>query len=199
MKLLKYFSLLIPITLICFSAAAQKIETSITYLTAIPGADDNTIVYDQHRKLNIEDFKGRPDNDNVAVAITTSGFTFKAGYRNANGKATLLVSVYCSFDKSSSWMKDKAKNDYILLHEQQHFNISYISTMLFIKKLKKLKFNQDGYMNQLREAYNEAIKNMEDLQHQYDGDTNNGILKDKQAAWNKKIDEQLASLIKENN
>jgi len=198
MKMIKPFSLLILLSVFFTLCHAQKIETSITYLTTIPDPGNN-IVYDQQRKLTIEDFKGRPEDNSAAVAITNSGFMFKAGYRSSNGKATLAISVYCSFDKQLSWMKEKAKNDYILTHEQHHFDISYISTLLFMKKLKQIKFNEDGYMEQLKAAYKEAVKNMEALQNKYDTETNNGILKDKQADWNKKIDQQLASLLGENN
>jgi len=197
MKTCKQFSFLLLTIFCCVSVNAQKVELDIKYLTVAPGADDNTIVYNQHRKLGIADFKASPDEGSGAAAITSSGFMFKAGYRSFQGKATLIISVYCSFDKATSWMKEKAKNNYILSHEQHHFDISYISTLLFIKKIKKTSFKQDNYMAQLKEVYNQAVEDMENLQHRYDTDTNNGILKDKQAEWNKKIDDQLASLAAE--
>lgn len=184
---------------IVFSVAvnAQKMETTINYLTAVPGIGDNTILYDAPAKLKIEDFKGKPEQNNVAVAITTSGFTFKAGFRKADGKSNLVIGVYCTFNKESSWMKERAKNNYILLHEQHHFDISYISTLLFIKALKKIRFKEEGYMDQIKEVYYASIKQMEALQQQYDSETNNGILNDRQAAWNKKIDDQVTALASE--
>ncbi|MBL0356823.1 MAG: hypothetical protein IPP72_07965 [Chitinophagaceae bacterium] len=187
------------ITLLALSAGAQKIETSITYLSSIPDPGNNYIVYDRHRKLSIEDFKGKPEEESVAAAITNSGFMFKAGYRNVNGKATLSITVYCSFDKELSWMKQKAKTAYILSHEQHHFDITYIGTLLFIKKLKQVNFNQEKYKEQLHNLYNEVVIDMQKLQNRYDTETNNGILTDKQAMWNIKIDEQLASLLSEGN
>lgn len=195
MKTCKQFSFFLLFAFCCISVKAQKVELDIKYLTEVPGGDANTIVYDQYRKLSIADFKASPDEGSSAAAITSSGFMFKAGYRSFNGKATLMISVYCSFDKAASWMKEKAKNNYILSHEQHHFDISYISTLLFIKKIKKTSFKQDSYMDQLKEVYNQAVTDMESLQHRYDTETHNGILKDKQAEWNKKIDDQLASLI----
>jgi hypothetical protein len=199
MKTCKQFSFLLLTIFCCISVKAQKVELDIKYLTEVPGADANTIVYNQHRKLGIADFKATPDEESVAAAITSSGFMFKAGYRSFNGKATLMISVYCSFDKATSWMKENAKNNYILSHEQHHFDISYISTLLFIKKIKKTSFKQGNYMDRLKEVYSQAVADMETLQHRYDTETHNGILKDKQAEWNKKIDDQLVSLIAENN
>lgn len=197
MNLFKQFFVLLVAIVSSVSANAQKIETTINYVTAVPGISDNTILYDAPGKLKIEDFKGKPENDNVAVAITTSGFTFKAGFRKAEGKSSLIIGVYCTFNKETSWMKERGKNDYILLHEQHHFDISYISTLLFIKALKKIKFKQEGYMDQIKDVYYAAIKQMEALQQQYDSETNNGILKDRQAAWNKKIDDQVTVLAAE--
>ena len=84
-------------------------------------------------------------------------------------------------------MKDKGKNEYILAHEQHHFDISYISTLMFIKKLQKTKFTDENYSSDLQSIYNKAIEDMEELQNKYDTETKNGIL----------IDEQLASLISE--
>lgn len=195
MNLIKPFLLLVLVPAIGFSAHAQKVEANIVYLTNTPDQSNSIIIYDQQRKLAIEDFKGQPEEESVAAAITHSGFMFKAGYRNANGKASLSITVYCSFDKQLSWMKAKAKNPYILSHEQHHFDITYISTLLFMKKIKQVHFRQEDYKVQLQDTYNEAIGYMRQLQHQYDTETNNGILKDRQALWDKKIDEQLLGLV----
>jgi hypothetical protein len=192
----KPFSFCILFFVLTFSATAQKVETSITYLSTIPDPGNDYVVYDRQRKLTIDDFKATPDPANAAVAITTSGFMFKAGYRKEEGKATLLISVYCSFDKQLSWLKEKGKNPYILSHEQLHFDISYIGTLLFMKKVQQSTFKQEGYMDQLRAIYQQAVDNMEQLQHQYDTETNNGINTGKQAEWGLKIQEQLALLQK---
>ncbi len=195
MILNKKIAVLIISLIIAFAAKAQNIKTVITYTNSI--ADSRYIVYIPSQKLTIEDFTGKPDAGNDAVAITSSGFLFKAGYRNKAGKATLLISVYCNFDKQLSWMKESGKNDYILGHEQYHFDISYISTLLFIKKLKQTNFTNSKYMQQLEAVYNDAIKNMEQLQNHYDTETNNGLQKDKQEIWNKKIDKELTILLNE--
>ncbi len=175
-------------------ANAQSTETIISYDAAAADGDHNTIAYSGRPKLSVSDFKGTPDNGNTAVAITNSGFMFKAGFRRSNGQSTMQVKVYAAFDKRLSWMKEKGKNDYILLHEQHHFDISYIGARWFIKKVKKLSFTQDNYQDRLKKAYEDAVKAMEALQEEYDSETNNGIDTGKQESWNKKIDQLLASL-----
>lgn len=193
---LKYFFSSILLLALSIHAVAQKVETSITWLTNISDAADN-IIYNPNQKLSIEDFKGKPDAGMDAVAITSSGFMFKAGYHSSNGKATLSVAVYCSFSTQQSWMKEKGKNPYILAHEQHHFDISYLNTLLFIKKVKQAKFKQEEYSQQLKDIYKEVVEGMRNMQQQYDEETGNGINTVKQEEWNKKISEKVAASAKE--
>jgi len=180
---------------IALTVSAQNIKTNITWLTNIPDAS-NTIIYNPDQKLAIGDFKGTPDENSGAVAITSSGFMFKAGYHSMSGDATLGIALYCSFNKKESWMKARGKNAYILAHEQHHFDITYLSTLQFIKKVKQTKFDNEDYMQQLKDIYNEVVKSMEAMQQQYDEETNNGINTAKQEEWNKKIDEKIAAAAK---
>ncbi len=193
---LKYLFSSIPFLLLSINAAAQKVETNIVWLTDIPNGG-NTIIYNPQQKLAIEDFKGSPEDNSGAVAITSSGFMFKAGYHSKGEKAILSIAVYCSFDKQQSWMKAKGKNAYILAHEQHHFDITYLNTLFFIKKVKQAKFTQDEHMEQLKDIYKEAVEKMETMQHQYDDETNNGINIIKQEEWNTKIDALVTASIKE--
>lgn len=193
---LKYFFSSILLLAFGIHGFAQKVETGITWLTTIPGAADK-IIYNPNQKLTIGDFKGTPDAGMDAVAITSSGFMFNAGFHSSNGKATLSVEVYCSFSTQQSWMKEKGKNPYILAHEQHHFDISYLNTLLFVKKVKQARFKQEDYMQQLKDIYSEVVEDMRSMQQQYDGETGNGTNTVKQEEWNKKINEKLAAAAKD--
>jgi hypothetical protein len=154
----------------------------------------DTIYYSNERELKWSDFRGRPDNKSIAVAITASGFGFTFGIKSTNKAAVIDITVFCFFNKSNSWVKQGMQNDYALLHEQHHFDISYISACLFIKRLRKAKFTMDNYAELVEKINSESNEAMEKMQNDYDGDTANGRLKNVQAAWNKKIDEQLAAV-----
>lgn len=184
------FRSLLVLICCCSGAFAQQPEVKIYWLTDIPDKA-NAILYNPNQKLTIEDFAGIPDLDNDAVAITSSGLMFTAGYRSKGNHATLSIGVYCSFSKKESWMKSKGKNAYILEHEQHHFDISYLYTLLFIQKLQQVKFRKDGYMDQLKAVYQQSVEKMEAFQQQYDSETQNGINKEKQAAWNDIIRKKL--------
>jgi uncharacterized protein involved in outer membrane biogenesis len=175
--------------IIAIESFSQKIDTDIRYNVA--SQSNNIICYTPHSKLEIEDFKGKPVENTPAIAITSSGVSFKAAFKSTGSKATLVITVSCNFDKNLSWMKERGKNAYVLRHEQHHFDITYLSTLAFIKKLKQANFTIDNYQKKLQSIYTTAMQDMEKLQHQYDGETMNGQLKEEQLAWNKKIDEQL--------
>ncbi len=171
--------------------SAQSFNTEISYTTTLPKPEKQWIFYTPGESLSIDDFNGSPVSASEAVAITSSGFAFKAGYRNAAGKATLLITVYCTFDKNRSWMKDVGKNAYVLQHEQHHFDITYLATQAFIKELKFANFTSENYSRLLESIYNASTKKLEEMQNTYDNETSNGRLKDQQASWNKKVDQLL--------
>ena len=166
---------------------AQSLAVDVTYTTNIPDEEKKLIFYKPEQLLSISDFMASPIAGNDAVAITSSGFAFKAGYKSEAGKSTLMFAVYCSFDKQQSWMKAAGKTPYILSHEQSHFDISYIAAMSFISQLKAAGFTQQNYKGLIHSIYAASTDNLEKMQHQYDGETNNGQLKNMQAIWNRKV------------
>ena len=184
--------LIISFCIIGSVSIAQKIDTEILYSTI--STDNNIICYTPNNKLAIDDFKGTPVENSVAIAITSSGISFKAGFKKSGSKATLIMTVSCNFDKNLSWMKQHGKNEYILGHEQHHFDITYLSALAFIKKLKRANFTISNYQDKLKTLYTTTMQEMEQLQHQYDGETQNGQLKEEQHDWNKKIDERLVEI-----
>jgi hypothetical protein len=179
-------------TCCCNISFAQSFVVDVTYSSNIPDEEKKLIFYTPGKLLDISDFKASPVASNDAVAITSSGFAFKAGYRSEAGKSVLIITVFCSFDKQQSWMKAAGKNPYILSHEQVHFDISYIAAKSFISKLKAANFTQQNYKNLIQSIYAESTQDLESMQLEYDNETNNGQLKEMQAKWSQKTTVLLA-------
>ncbi|HMO60497.1 MAG TPA: hypothetical protein PKC39_03800 [Ferruginibacter sp.] len=176
------------------SSSNTGLQVDISYTTN-PGLPGNHIFYTPGKKLAISDFQGAPDPNSPAVAITSSGFAFKAGgKRNSSGQSTLAIEVYCNFNRAKSWMKEKGKNEYILGHEQLHFDISYWAAMLFIKKLRAASFKPGQENDIMTKLYQDAAIALEKKQNQYDAETQNGQIEDKQAAWAEKVQQEIAEL-----
>jgi hypothetical protein len=103
------------------------------------------------------------------------------------------VVVGASFDKKHSWFKKNAKTRYVLDHEQLHYDITSYGTCEFIKELRNYKFTPEKYSEELKKLtkkYNVFIDKMQD---EYDGQTDHGLKKDKQAEWRTKINELNAA------
>lgn len=153
-----------------------------TEQTNMPAGE--TIYYSSSKPLSWKDFKGTPDNNSVAAAITASGFGYKADFKSTGGKSQLNIAVYCYFSKKNSWVKPGKTTEYILTHEQHHFNISFIAANFFMDKLRTAGITRANYNVLLPKLYNECVAIMNKMQNDYDGQTKNGQLKDVQAQWN---------------
>lgn len=163
----------------------------------MPAANNlgDTIYYKPNEKLNWNDFKGKPNKQSIAAAITESGFGYRLSMQSTNKKAKIEITVFCYFSKLNSWVKPDLKSNYALLHEQHHFDITYINACLFIKRLRAADFTPDNFVSLTEKINDECFNALEKMQNDYDGQTKNGRIKNIQLAWNKKIDQQLDSLI----
>lgn len=188
---MKYF---FPFFFVLISQSAySQLNVSIEWRN-IPYEKGDTIFYNPIRKLIWDDFNGKPDYKSIAAAITSSGFGYKMTMNSKNAKMQIGISVYCFYNKSNSWVKPGMQSPYALIHEQHHFDITYIVTCLFIKKLRAAVFTLGNYTNIVDKIYNECNMEMEKMQNDYDGQTKNGQLKNIQAEWNIKIDRYLSEI-----
>lgn len=191
----KRYILFLSLFVLAFSAKAQfALNVYWTEQTTMAGSE--TVYYSTGRPLVWNDFKGRPDNGSNAAAMTASGFGYKADFKSTGPKSQLNIAVYCYFNKNSSWVKPGKNTNYILAHEQQHFDISFIAAAMFFEKLRSSGINRSNYNVLLPRVYNEAVAIMNRMQQEYDGQTKNGQLKEEQAKWAAYVDKQLRSITK---
>lgn len=188
-------NILVAFFLFLAFAAKAQVTVNVKWQNNKPGYGSDTIYYDPNRKLTWPDFKGNPVAASFAAAITESGFGYQLAMNSLNGKTTINITVYCYFSKNKSWVKKGMNTDYALLHEQHHFDITYINTCLFIQKLKQANFSRSNCGALSTKIHDECFKALNKMQDEYDGETSNGRKPAVQAAWNKKIDTQLASLV----
>lgn len=189
---MKKFFFLFFIVLTLHSYA--QVTVTVRWSPHVPPVNSDTIFYNPSRKLTWPDFKGTPGSPADALAITSSGLGYLATMQSMNGKTAIDINVYCYFSKQSSWVRKGRESDYALTHEQHHFDVTYIITNSFIQKLKEAKYTRNNYGNQVEKIYNECCRQLEKMQNEYDGQTKNGQLKNIQAEWNNKINQQLEVL-----
>lgn len=191
-RMTKY--ILLFFSLMAGAAATAQFTVNIQWQSVNPGYAGDSIYYDADRKLTWADFKGRPDAGSPAAAITESGFGYRMSMKSYNNRTNIDITVFCYFNKNKSWVKKGMKTDYALLHEQHHFDITYINTCLFMQKLSTAKLTRANFNNLVERIHDECFAALNKMQDEYDGETSNGRIEAVQMRWNKKIDTQLATL-----
>ncbi len=176
------------------SAAFGQFTVTIKWQKIIPGNERDTIYYEPGRKLTWNDFKGSPVANSPAAAMTESGFGYRMTMNAYNNKTNVVITVFCYFNKNNSWVRKNMDSDYALVHEQHHYDITYINACLFVKKLKQAYFDKGNYNYLVEKIHDESFALLEKMQDDYDGQTKNGRIDRLQYAWNKKIDQQLAAI-----
>ena len=90
------------------------------------------ISYDLNKKLTWKDYK-LFNGKRREAAFTATEISYKVEQKDDE----MNVNVTCVFDKNKSNVVSKYMNDYILNHEQRHFDLSFIYAMKFVDELKK--------------------------------------------------------------
>lgn len=159
---------------------------------SLTGASEtpDIIYWEAKDKLNWEDFQGRPDHQHKYIsALTSSGILHYRGCENGE----IIYKVRAYFEKKESWFKEEAHNDYILAHEQLHFDI----TELYARKLRKLlserKF-ECGQEVAFEDFITHFVSAWESKQMAYDAITYHSVDKKKQKDWKHKIAMELSLL-----
>lgn len=160
--------------------ANAKVEYSST---------EDKIFWDETSNLDWKKFKVRNvDSDDAAmshIAIMT----------NCNYTQTgATISVRAAFDIRKSWVQEDCRTDYILNHEQMHYNIVEIYARKMRKELASTKFTASNFKTKYLQIYNKIVAEHATYQELYDGESEHSIDKAEQMRWNQKIMDELVAL-----
>jgi len=155
-------------------------------LSALLIKDDSHFVdWNHSRKLSWSDFKAAPDPSSSNAALTHSSIFLDLGHNDTK----LTYAIRCRFNQSRSW--GRIKNDYILNHEQRHFDISEIHARRLHKGLKHYVFRSKTVNEDTQKIYQEAMQRHVEMQQLYDRETNHSLNAEKQREWDNRIDSLL--------
>lgn len=154
----------------------------------------DSIFYSTERKLTWSDFAGVPSHNSGFAAITRSGFGmhWSDDYDGYSTIINLTVPVY--FIKSKSWVKQHARKDYELAHEQLHFDITMLVAQRFITSLQQMDLDRN-YAYTIQQEYRKFYNQLKVMQNNYDSETNHGLIKSKQKEWRDWIESELENLL----
>ncbi len=147
------------------------------------------IEWQEERALKWSDFKGRPNRLSGNEAVTDSGIAISL---ECNGRYS-EVKVESFFDPKGSWTKDHA-SDYLLAHEQLHFDITELFARKLRKQLQSLGNDCKRLNSHVEQFYNKNYKAYVRYQAAYDRESNHSINRKEQQRWQKKVNAELAEL-----
>jgi len=153
-----------------------------TEKTFSPSAE---IRWQETRKLTFADFKGAVPAFSSWAATTQSTINFS--YSETNGKLSNVI-VYASFTPEKSWMRKRIPE--VLAHEQIHFDI----TEVFARKFYHEVMNETSFSKEkLRDLFKSENAACEELQQQYDDETEHGTKEEMQEKWKETVSKLLES------
>ena len=190
------FFFLVFLSFFLYLLPVAQVTTNVYWTEQTEMNKTNTIYYNPTKNLLWDDFKGVPGSPGPVAAITASGFGYKANMNSSNGKGEINVAVFCYFNKKGSWVKPGKTTTYILNHEQHHFDVIYLAAGIFINKLKNTVITTSNCNLVLPKIYKECCDMMNKMQDDYDGQTMNGQLEDKQKKWNNFFAEKVPLITK---
>jgi hypothetical protein len=153
-----------------------------------PG-NNHQIPWNESRRLQWEDFMGKPAGPKVNAALTTARINFSFGYGN---RERLHYNISCLFEKDQSWVR--VKNDWILQHEQGHFDLSEIYARKLYKAVRQYRFREKTATEDLNGIYESLMKEFNEKQAEYDQQTDFSRNPRQQRIWLEKIAGWLVEL-----
>lgn len=148
-------------------------------------ANEELMPWSPEKKLTWTDYKAKPDPSSDAAASTSTYLVIDYNIRNND----MSYRIQSLFSKTRSW--GLHKTDYILSHEQGHFDIAEIFARILHKKMSAYKFDRRSYQKDLDKIYQNVVDDKSEMQNQYDRETRHSINKEKQAEWLLKIQKLL--------
>ncbi len=154
--------------------------------------DTDYIPYSSTRRLTYDDFRGPPNKLSLGAAETASSVSFSANVLTRGKEVTIKLKVGALFNREESWFKPDQRHPDVLAHEQVHFDITTYMACEFIHAVRNFKFSPDNYEDELQQLKKQSERETVQMQDQYDGETDHGVNIQKQAEWEKKINELMS-------
>jgi hypothetical protein len=159
----------------------------ITFLSSGHSHKSNSLIdWSADRKLTWDDFKAKADKNSPNAALTGTNIKFDFSYSSDKG---FTYHITCQFDKNSSW--GRVKTDYILSHEQGHFDMAEIYARKLNKALKEYTPDMSKANKEVNKIYEKVMRELSAAQVEYDRETNFSINKPEQNRWLIKISDEL--------
>ncbi len=151
--------------------------------------DTGVIVWDKNNKLSWSDFRGKTKVPGRHVAMSKCGISMKTSYVGGD-ETKPEYSFYAYFEPASSWYIKSKVDNFVLQHEQLHFDIAG----LYALKMKDLFSEREVNAKTAQKEFNRLFALYQQTQNDYDDETLNGRDRNAQKRWVNKIHHQLNNI-----
>lgn len=174
----------------------MKFQFLIFLVVFSPGAfsqaEADKIFWEQD-VLNWEDFKAQPIAESKFDANTNAGLSFSWGLKKDNEVIELTYEVSSYFNPYLSWVKEDSDKDYLLKHEQLHFDITELHARKLQKKLAEvnpasLHKDPKGILTRI---YQSVEKERTAMQLRFDKESRHSVDKEGEARWQQFVRTEL--------
>ena len=155
--------------------------------------EEEKIAWREDYRLNWSDFKAPARHGVSYVASTSSGLSFSYSFADNNGEIEIKATVQCNFYPEKSWVNPAEASDYILAHEQAHFDISEIHARILRKKISESTFSTNG-KKEITDLYYVAEKERVAMQKLFDKESDHSKIKEKEFEWEAYIKKTIRRL-----
>ncbi|GAB3641895.1 DUF922 domain-containing protein [Spirosoma arcticum] len=171
----------------------EKLATSlrVVFTDDTRITSDDTVQYNPDRKLTWADFRAEPRRGSHYAAEVFTSFGYEGKSSVKNGIITLNLTIKSYMLKNSSWARADAKNAYALNHEQRHFDIVKLIAERFKQKIHPDSLTVEDYNSIVQYQFIESFREMNQMQEEYDAETNHSLDQADQERWNERIDAEL--------
>lgn len=142
--------------------------------------------YKEKRQLDWSDFRGKPDRTSQFDASVNTGITYQWSISKDLGTIELKYEVDSFCYPSLSWVKKGQSSNYLLAHEQLHFDISELHARIMRKKLQEYEPG-DNVRRDLNQMYKRVERMRVNMQELYDIETKHSNNRKNQEVWIRKI------------
>ncbi|MCW3077827.1 MAG: hypothetical protein JWO32_2436 [Bacteroidetes bacterium] len=175
--------------LILFTLSAVSQQSALS--PKIKKLKNDTIIWRPDSLLHKEDFKAKAKSKVGPLGYSAIGIFL---YPTESG-GELLFNVEALFVKSKSYITQFS--EYVLRHEQIHFNICELYARILRQRISETNFKKvKDISNEIRKLYIKISDEHNKEQNAYDKDTNHGLNSAKQKDWEDDINNRIKALDK---
>jgi hypothetical protein len=156
-----------------------------------PNEIDSDTLYFFQRKVVLDDFTPKTKSSGRFAAAIFTSMGYQAFVKMSNDTIYLNLEVKVYQIKGMSWILESEKTQYVLDHEQTHFNITQLVAEKFKERLHEEALPPQDYDSRIQFLYLDYYRMINRMQNIYDDETRHGVNKTEQARWEKYVENEL--------